>query len=60
LLTLYEGQDYEIREQMVAYASIGLVKVKVFLPRPECELSSESWTPEEWNKRFRQTFIRRS
>jgi hypothetical protein len=58
LLTLYEGQEYEIREHPVSCASIGVVRAKVFFPGPECEVSSESWTPEEWNRRFRQTFIR--
>jgi hypothetical protein len=57
LLTLYEGQEYEIREHPVTCASVGVVRVKAFFPRPECEVSSESWTPEEWDRRFRRAFI---
>jgi Gamma-glutamyl cyclotransferase, AIG2-like len=59
LLTLYEGQEYEIRELPVSCSGTGLVRTKVFLPGSGCEVSSESWTPEDWNRRFRQTFVRR-
>jgi hypothetical protein len=58
LLTMYEGQEYEIRELPVSCLGTGLIPARVFLPGPGCEASSESWTPEDWNKRFRPAFIR--
>jgi gamma-glutamylcyclotransferase (GGCT)/AIG2-like uncharacterized protein YtfP len=58
LLTMYEGQEYEIRELPVSCSGTGLLRAKVFLPGPGCEASCESWTPEDWNKRFRHALIR--
>jgi hypothetical protein len=58
LLTAYEGQEYEIRELPVSCSGSGFVRARVFLPGPGCETSSKSWTPEDWNKRFRHPFIR--
>lgn len=52
LLAMYEGREYEIRELSVGWSGTSRVRASVFLPSPECEASSESWTPEGWNRRF--------
>jgi Gamma-glutamyl cyclotransferase, AIG2-like len=60
LLTAYEGPEYEIRELPVRLSSGGLIRANVYLPGPACEASSESWTPADWQRRFRQAFVRRA
>lgn len=61
LLRLYEGPDYEIHEMSVRLSGwrSHRVRANAFLPGPGCEATSEIWTLEDWQKRFRQTFVRR-
>ena len=61
LLRLYEGPDYDIHEMSVRLSGwrFQRVRANAFLPGPGCEATSEIWTLEDWQKRFRQTFVRR-
>ena len=59
LLTAYEGPEYEICELPVRLSGNGFVRAKVFLPRAACEASRVPWTLEEWQRRYRRTFVRR-
>lgn len=61
LLRLYEGPDYDIHEISVRLSGWRSHRVRpnAFLPGPGCEATSEIWTLEDWQKRFRQTFVRR-
>ena len=41
LLTMYEGEEYEIRQLPVSCLGTGLIRARVFLPGPGCEASCE-------------------
>lgn len=59
-LAAFEGEEYELAEVPVALIGGGTTPAKVFLPAPGVPGSSHEWTFEDWRRKHRREYLRRT
>lgn len=59
-LAAFEGNEYGVVEAQVALKGSGTTVAKVFLPAPGVPGSSREWTFQEWRRKQRREYLRRT
>jgi hypothetical protein len=58
LLRAYEGPAYEVHQLTVRLSAGRHIRAQIFVAGTACRASSVPWTFEDWQGRFRSSFLR--
>lgn len=58
-LDIFEGRDYAARTVLVQARLGGRIPARIFMPKPGVPATARPWTPEDWRRRHRRTYLAR-
>ena len=57
-LRAFEGEAYVVAETWVTAIPGGRTRARLFMPRVPPRASTRAWSPEQWRRRHRASFLR--